>query len=128
MSEPPNGVQRQLGELVGELKGVNKRLDNSDESRARIHVRLDGQDQVLGKLEATIGRIDDRLKIVEGQTSKSLEVVERVEGYERGGKRLIAIISGAGSGLVKALRWLAVAIGVAVWTFWREIIDYLSGR
>jgi hypothetical protein len=128
MAEPPNGVQRQLGELVGELRGVNKRLDNADEGRAKIHVRLDGQDRVLGKLEATIGRIDDRLKIVEGQTSKSLEVVERVEGYERDGKRVVSIISGAGSRVVVLLRWLAVAAGAIAWTFWREIIDYLSGR
>lgn len=125
MAEPEQtGVERALGRIEGRLDGIDHRLESAEQSRKEMYRRFA---EVAG-MRHDIGDLTKRVGAMEEQMKRSLVVTDRVEAYERDGKRVWSIAVGAGSMAGGLLKRVMQVGGLAVLAFWREIIDYFSGR
>lgn len=129
MAEPEQtGVERALGRIEGRLDGIDHRLESAEQSRKEMYRRFDEHNAEVAGMRHDIGDLTKRVGAVEEQMKRSLVVTDRVEGYERDGKRVWSIAIGAGSMAGGLLKRVMQVGGLAVLAFWREIIDYFSGR
>lgn len=68
MSDPPNGVQRELGVLIGEMRAINDRINRMDVDISR---RLDRADDKRSQIYERIERLDENVASIDARASLS---------------------------------------------------------
>ncbi len=105
-------VERTLGQILGELKGIDDRLMRADDSRAVVHRRLD--------------EMSERLSHVEGEVEATKKSVDQIQPVADDMVKLRTQAVGAGT----VGRWL-IRIGIGVVTLASWIVagyTWLTGR
>ena len=105
-------VERTLGQILGELKGIDDRLMRADDSRAVVHRRLD--------------EMSERLSHVEGEVEATKKTVDQIQPVADDMVKLRTQAVGAGT----VGRWL-IRIGIGVVTLASWIVagyTWLTGR
>lgn len=122
-----NGTRQQLGILIGELRGINRRLDQADESRTRMHERLNEQTAQVSDLKHDVSLLSGKVAATEGKVTEVLSVVGRVEDLERSRKQVKSVLGWAATHLTAGAKWTLAAIVAALVAFWRELLDFFRG-
>lgn len=65
-------IERQLDIMIGQLQGISRRLDHADDSRAKLHERID-------EMAEGVARVSGKVDTVE---AKMESVAEKVAGME----------------------------------------------
>lgn len=129
MVEPTEeGVARALGRIEGRLEGIDHRLESAEQSRKEMYRRFDAHNADVAGMRHDIGDLTKRVGALEEQIKRSLIVADRVEAYERDGKRAVAIAVKGGALAGGLIKRVLQAGGLAVLAFWREIVDFVTGR
>src|SRR5262245_2986450 len=89
-------MERQLGELMGEMRGVIARLDRADESRSKLHSRLDDIASDVSQISVEMGTVKEELAAMKPE----VEMVRNVRA--KAGMAVIVL-----GGLVAISTWLA---------------------
>ncbi|WP_299939179.1 DUF1515 family protein [uncultured Nitratireductor sp.] len=105
-------VERTLGQILGELKGIDDRLMRADDSRTVVHRRLD--------------EVSTRLSHLEGEAETTKAKVDQMQSVTDDVVRLRSQAQGAGT----AGRWLIrLGIGIVGFAGWLVgIYTWLTGR
>ena len=117
---PQNGVERLLGTLIGRFDGFEKRLDQADKSRARMHVRVDEMAVNVTAFGGEVQRLIERLRGTE-------QAIDRFKKYEAGGQAAVSVITVLGRPISRAARWLGGLVVLGVVAFWRELKSAILG-
>lgn len=107
MPETSN-IERALGIVLGKLDGIEDRLERQDDSRAKLHSRLDDLVMRTTHLESDMSSVKNRVEAHEKVTVEVTTLRTRAEGAGTLGRWLIRI----GIGVVTAAGWL---IGAYTW-------------
>ena len=117
---PQSGIERALGELVGEMKGLNKQVsqvqadlkesdEKSAESRSRVYIRLDENNTRISHLESSLTRLTGEVRDVRAVTDDVKQLRQQAQGAGTLGHWLIrigiAVLAIAGW-LVSAYTWV----------------------
>jgi chromosome segregation ATPase len=119
-----DGFNARLDGFEKRFDGLDRRLDRADESRKEMYERFDQHNSHVGDLRRlletqitdirhAIDAVIARLTLAEKAISQTLEVVERVENYERDTKRAWSFLSWSGSRFGGVLKWLFISGAVA---------------
>lgn len=107
-----SNIERAIGVVIGKLDGIEDRLDRQDESRAKLHKRLDEQVMRLTHMESDVASLKHKVEGMERVTVEVTTLRTKAEGAGTVGRWLLR----AGIVLVSFAGWL-----VGVYT-------YLTGR
>lgn len=126
MTEPPNGVQRDIGELKGLLRGLIDRVNDADESRRRMHERMNTQTEQMFRLTAQVSNLTDTTRDLVTVVAEVRGIAGRVEALERARKAVTDAASYLGSKVGGGLKWILIGIGTAFVAFWRELLELFN--
>jgi hypothetical protein len=101
-------VERALGVVIGKLDSIDDRLERQDESRARLHRRVDDLVMRTTHLETDMSTIRSKVEGMEKVTVEVTTLRTKAQGAGTLGRWLIRL----GIGIVTAAGW---AIGVYTW-------------
>ncbi len=82
MTEPASATQRELGQLIGELKQINTRLDRADESRSRLHERVDDMADNVSAMAVSVESMRGQMTGVAADVAEMRPEVEMVRGVK----------------------------------------------
>ena len=101
-------VERTLGQILGELKGIDDRLKRADDSRAVVHRRLDEVSNRLSHLEGEAETTKAKVDQMQAVTDDVVKLRTQAQGAGTVGRWLIRI----GIGVVTLAGWI---IGAYTW-------------
>ncbi|MCC5777835.1 DUF1515 family protein [Nitratireductor sp. B36] len=101
-------VERTLGQILGELKGIDDRLKRADDSRAVVHRRLDEVSNRLSQLEGEAETTKAKVDQMQAVTDDVVKLRTQAQGAGTVGRWLIRI----GIGVVTLAGWI---IGAYTW-------------
>lgn len=101
-------VERTLGQILGELKGIDDRLQRADDSRAVVHRRLDEVSHRLSHLEGEAETTKAKVNQMQAVTDDVVKLRAQAQGAGTVGRWLIRI----GIGVVTLAGWI---IGAYTW-------------
>jgi len=107
-----DNIERALGVVIGKIDGIDDRLDRQDESRAKLHERMDDMVMRTTHLESDMSSIKHKVESMEKVTVEVTTLRTKAQGAGTLGRWLIRI----GIGIVTVAGW-----GIGVYT-------YLTGR
>lgn len=99
---PDSSIDRQLGIVIGKLDGIEDRLDRQDESRAKLHKRMDEIVMRTTHLESDVSSVKSKVDDMEKVTIEVSTLRNRAEGAGTLGRWLIRI----GIGVVTLAGWI----------------------
>lgn len=119
-----DNTQRSLGRLEGQMTEVLSMLKASNESRARMHERVDEMTDRLGKIEVDIGisaqidvQVRERLDAFDTKLSRDvMPTVNEVKRWKITGVTVLAMVGMGGA-----------AIGSFLWWAWDVILQKWNG-
>lgn len=103
-----SSIERSLGVVIGKLDGIETRLDRQDESRDKLHRRVDELVQRQTHLEADVSAVKSKVDAHEKITVEVTTLRTKAQGAGTLGRWLIR----AGIGIVTGAGWL---VGVYTW-------------
>lgn len=119
-----DNTQRSLGRLEGQMAEVLGMLKASNDSRARLHERVDEVSDRLGKIEGDIGisaqvdvQVRERLDAFDTKLSTEvMPTINEVNRWKVTGVTVLAMVGMAGA-----------AVGSFAWWAWDVIVSKWNG-
>jgi len=102
-------VEQTLGQILGELKGIDYRLQRADDSRAVVHRRLDEVSERTVHLENEVHSMRREMEGMQAVTDDVTKLRERAVGAGTLGRGLLILggwIVGAASGAGVVYPWI----------------------
>jgi len=99
---PDSQIQRALGELLAEVRNINKKQDDADRSRKAIYASIDETRRDIHALKSE----QISLRATVADTKAVTDDVKRWKAMGMGALAVVGIGSaGIGAAIVKALEW-----------------------
>lgn len=115
-----HGLRHLMGKIEGKLEGIEARLDQADESRTRMHQRMNAQ-------SVQMENISTRLAATETVVSEVRTIIGRVEALERAKKAVTTAVTFLGTRAGRGIKWAITLVLAALLALWREILDFFRG-
>lgn len=95
-------MERTLGIIIGKLEGIDERLTRQDESRAKLHGRVDDLVVRTTHMESDVSSLKHKVEGMEKVTVQTTTLITKAEGAGTLGRWLIRL----GIGVVTVAGWL----------------------
>jgi hypothetical protein len=98
-----------LGTVIGQLEGIEKRLDRQDASRGVLHDKVNGMVMRLTHMESDVFSLKDKVEGIEKVTGAAKELSLKAQGAGWLGSKLLGLggwVLGAAVALYQFWGWL----------------------
>ncbi|WP_048649080.1 DUF1515 family protein [Nitratireductor soli] len=100
-------VERTLGQILGELKGIDDRLQRADDSGAVVHRRLDEVSTRLSHMEGEVDATKQKIEQMQAVTDDVVKLRTQAQGAGTVGRWLVRLAlqsSGPSAGRLASTR------------------------